>query len=53
MVLYTWALRGQPKDSESEMSLEFRVIDMFQGEQIEEWFMTDVNALGQVRKSII
>ncbi|KAK3941168.1 hypothetical protein QBC46DRAFT_383393 [Diplogelasinospora grovesii] len=48
MVRYSFALRGPPKDPSSDMTLDARVVDMMNGEQLEEWFLCDVNPKGQV-----
>lgn len=51
MALYTVALRGQPKDLESEMHIQRRVVDIFHEEQLEEDFLLNVNDHGQVRNT--
>ena len=52
MVLYTWELRGEPQTIESNMGIQLRKVDMLHAEQIEQWFLCDINALGQVREAL-
>jgi hypothetical protein len=48
MVLYTLALRGEPKDPESEMIVDTYEVDIFHEAQLEEQFLCEINAKGQV-----
>lgn len=48
MVRYTLALRGTAVDSASSMSVTEKIVDIFNEEQIEEWFLCGVNPKGQV-----
>ncbi|KAJ9608388.1 hypothetical protein H2200_007376 [Cladophialophora chaetospira] len=47
-VLYTLALRGEPKDAESQMEVDPQIVDIFNMEQLSEEFLCEVNAEGQV-----
>jgi hypothetical protein len=51
MVRYTVAIRGAPKDTESEILIEEQAVDIFHEEQLSEHFLCDINPLGQVRFS--
>ena len=48
MVRYTAAIRGAPKDPESEILIEEQAIDIFHEEQLSEHFLCEINPLGQV-----
>ena len=48
MVLYTLALRGEPNDPESEMTVDMYEVDIFHEAQFEERFLCEINAKGQV-----
>ena len=50
MVSYTTALRGEPKDSDSDMSITEHEVNIFHAEQLTEDFLTQVNPEGQVRQ---
>jgi hypothetical protein len=50
MVTYTAALRGKPKDTNSEVSIVEHEVDIFHAEQLTEAFLTEINPEGQVRK---
>lgn len=49
MVRYTAAIRGVPKDTESEILIEEQAVDIFHEEQLSEHFLCEINPLGQVR----
>jgi hypothetical protein len=48
MVRYTIALRGEPKDPSLEVSISEEVVDLFNGDQLEERFLDNINPKGQV-----
>ncbi|KAI1614873.1 hypothetical protein EDD37DRAFT_404837 [Exophiala viscosa] len=48
MVLYSLALKGERNDSEDEIKVQTRVVDIFHEEQLEEHFLCDINHHGQV-----
>jgi hypothetical protein len=49
MTRYTLLLRGTTaRDPASELTVEERVVDIFHEEQLEEWFLCDINPMGQV-----
>ncbi|KUL87831.1 hypothetical protein ZTR_03134 [Talaromyces verruculosus] len=49
MTRYTLLLRGtSARDPASELTVEERVVDIFHEEQLEEWFLCDINPMGQV-----
>ncbi|KAH8812214.1 hypothetical protein F5884DRAFT_784746 [Xylogone sp. PMI_703] len=48
MVRLTLAMRGRPKDLDSEMTVEERVVDIFNSLQLEEDFLCNINPKGQV-----
>ena len=50
MVEYTIALRGEPKDAESDMPIVLHDVDLFRTEQLTEAFLTEINPEGQVRE---
>jgi hypothetical protein len=50
MVVYTMALRGEPKDAESDMPTVLHDVDIFHTEQLTEAFLTEINPEGQVRE---
>jgi hypothetical protein len=50
MVTYTVALRGEPKDAESDMPIVQHDVDIFHAEQLTEAFLTEINPEGQVRR---
>jgi len=52
MIRYTLILRGPPKDPNSQISVEEKLIDIFAHEQLEKWFLCDINPKGQVRSAI-
>jgi hypothetical protein len=52
MVRYTLALRGEPVDAASEMTIEEREVDIFREAQLEENFLCEVNPKGQVREQV-
>lgn len=49
MVRYTVALRGAAKDVSSEMHISEKIVDIYNGEQLEEDYLSNINPLGQVR----
>jgi hypothetical protein len=49
MVRYTLALRGSPKDPSSQINVTEKVVDIFHEAQLEEDFLLNINAKGQVR----
>jgi hypothetical protein len=49
MVRYTLAIRGIGLDVSTQMVVEEREVNIFEGEQMEEAFLCDVNPKGQVR----
>lgn len=49
MVRYTLALSGPPINDASTMSVTEHIVDIFNDEQLEEWFLCNVNPKGQVR----
>jgi hypothetical protein len=52
MVRYTYALRGPPKDSTSDMSVQEQMVDIFNDEQLSEHFLTAINPKGQVKRKL-
>ncbi|KUJ08945.1 uncharacterized protein LY89DRAFT_598871 [Mollisia scopiformis] len=48
MVQLTFAFRGEPKDAGSQMTIEKKSIDIMNGEQLEEAYLTEINPKGQV-----
>ena len=48
MVRFTLALAGQPINSEAAMQVEEKIVNIFAGEQLEEYFLTTINTLGLV-----
>lgn len=52
MVLYTMALRGETKDPESEMTVETLEVDIFHEKQLDEHFLCEINAEGQVSTAV-
>lgn len=48
MVLYTLAIRGKPIDSETDMDVRIQDVDIFREEQLDEHFLCEINAKGQV-----
>ena len=52
MVLYTLALRGEAKDPESEMTVETQEVDIFHEKQLDEHFLCEINAEGQVSTAV-
>ena len=50
MVRYTLALRGKPKPPEPDMVVDLHETDIFNQAQLEEQFLLDVNADGQVTR---
>lgn len=53
MVEYTIALRGEPIDDKSEMSVIRHEVDIFHAEQLTEAFLTEINPEGQVCEYIL
>jgi hypothetical protein len=51
MVRCTLALRGEPKDPTSAMSVETKVVDIFHEEQLSENFLCEINPEGQASHS--
>ena len=50
MVRYAIAVRGEPKDESSAMSITEQVVDLFHSEQLKEEYLCEVNPKGQVRE---
>ncbi|CAJ2500532.1 Uu.00g033850.m01.CDS01 [Anthostomella pinea] len=48
MVRYTLALAGEPRDTDSAMDIEEKVIDIFHNAQLDEEYLCNVNPKGQV-----
>lgn len=48
MVQLTLAFKGEPRDNDSSMTVEQKEIDIMKSEQLEEAFLTEINAKGQV-----
>lgn len=49
MVRYTLALAEESSEASSRMDVREESVDLFKNEQIEEHYLTEVNAKGQVR----
>ena len=49
MVRQTLAIRGRPGENYPKLSIKEVVVDIFNEEQFSEHFLSDINALGQVR----
>ena len=52
MVMYTVALRGEPKDPDSKMPIVQHEVDIFHEEQLTEAFLTGINPEGQVHVDV-
>lgn len=52
MVRLTLAFKGQTKDAESEMIVEEKEVDIFNGAQLTEEYLTVINAKGQVSEAL-
>ena len=48
MTRYTWAVRGDPRDAAAAMTVEENEVDIFHEAQLEEDFLCEINAEGQV-----
>ncbi|KAK5033476.1 hypothetical protein LTS07_003780 [Exophiala sideris] len=48
MVLYTLALKGDPKTPRNEINVQTKVVDIFHQEQLDEHFLCNINDHGQV-----
>ena len=48
MVRYTLAIRGKPKDTEHEIRIDEKEVNLWKGEQLTEHYMCDINAAGEV-----
>ena len=48
MTRYTWAVRGEPRDAAAAMTVEEKEVDIFHEAQLEEDFLCEINAEGQV-----
>ncbi|KIV86884.1 hypothetical protein PV11_02466 [Exophiala sideris] len=48
MVLYTLALKGDPKSPGNEINVQTKVVDIFHQEQLDEHFLCNINDHGQV-----
>jgi hypothetical protein len=49
MVRYTFALAGAPVPGDLPISLKLQEVDIFQNEQLEEFYLCNINPKGQVR----
>ena len=52
MVRWLVSIRGEPRDEASRMDITPKEIDIFNEEQLSEWYLCDVNPNGQVGFSI-
>ena len=52
MVRYTFALRGQPKDTDSEIRIQEKPVDLWRGEQLTEHYLCDINTAGEVSRML-
>ena len=48
MVRYTYAIRGDPNDTDKDIRLMEEDINIMQGEQLTEHYLCDINAAGEV-----
>jgi hypothetical protein len=52
MVRYTLAVRGAPQNPPAMMAVEEQEVDIYNGAQLDQHFLLEVNAQGQVRTSV-